>query len=255
MLGIIAGSGLQRLTHLENVRREIVRTPFGEPSCAVTLGELAGVEVAFINRHGYGHTLAPHQINFRANIWAMQKIGVTNVCAVGSVGSLSEDIQPGQLVVLSDMLDYTQGRKNTYYEGPDYPIVYTDMSEPFDGATRDHLICSAQGLGIDLIQDAVYACTDGPRLETRAEVRRMVGDGADVVGMTLVPEVILAKELALDYAAITVCTNYAAGVGQTRAHDLKQWRELRERSLAQVEHVLLSWVSLQDKACAMTEGQ
>ena len=129
------------------------------------------------------------------------------------------------------------------------------MSEQFDGATRDHLICSAQGLGIDLIQDAVYACTDGPRLETRAEVRRMVGDGADVVGMTLVPEVILAKELALDYAAITVCTNYAAGVGQTRAHDLKQWRELRERSLAQVEHVLLSWVSLQDKACAMTEGQ
>ena len=255
MLGIIAGSGLQRLTHLENVRREVVRTPFGEPSCAVTLGELAGVEVAFINRHGYGHTLAPHQINFRANIWAMQKIGVTNVCAVGSVGSLREDIQPGQLVVLSDMLDYTQGRKNTYYEGPDYPIVYTDMSEPFDGATRDHLICSAKGLGIELIQDAVYACTDGPRLETRAEVRRMVGDGADVVGMTLVPEVILAKELALDYAAITVCTNYAAGVGQTRAHDLKQWRELRERSLGQVEHVLLNWVTLQDKACALVEGQ
>lgn len=254
MLGIIAGSGLQRLTHLENVRREIVRTPFGEPSCAVTLGELAGVEVAFINRHGYGHTLAPHQINFRANIWAMQKIGVTNVCAVGSVGSLREDIQPGQLVVLSDMLDYTQGRKNTYYE-EDYPIVYTDMSEPFDGATRDHLICSAKGLGIELIQDAVYACTDGPRLETRAEVRRMVGDGADVVGMTLVPEVILAKELALDYAAITVCTNYAAGVGQTRAHDLKQWRELRERSLSQVEHVLLNWVTLQDKACALVEGQ
>lgn len=129
------------------------------------------------------------------------------------------------------------------------------MSEPFDGATRDHLICSAKGLGIELIQDAVYACTDGSRLETRAEVRRMVGDGADVVGMTLVPEVILAKELALDYAAITVCTNYAAGVGQTRAHDLKQWRELRERSLSQVEHVLLNWVTLQDKACALVEGQ
>ena len=249
MLGIIAGSGLQRLTQLENVRREIVRTPFGEPSCAVTLGELAGVEVAFINRHGYGHTLAPHQINFRANIWALQKIGVTNICAVGSVGSLVEAIQPGQLVVLSDILDYTQGRKNTYYEGPDYPIVYTDMSEPFHGATRDNLICSGQKLGIELVQDAVYACTDGPRLETRAEVRRMAGDGADVVGMTLVPEVILAKELALDYAAITVCTNYAAGVGQTRAHDLKQWRELRERSLTQVERLLFDWVQLQERSC------
>ena len=247
MLGIIAGSGLQRLSHLENVRREIVRTPFGEPSCAVTLGELAGVEIAFINRHGYGHTLAPHQINFRANIWAMQKVGVTNLCAVGSVGSLQEQILPGRLVVLSDILDYTQGRKNTYYEGPDYPIVYTDMSEPFDGASRDNLIASGQALGIDLVQEAVYACTDGPRLETRAEVRRMASDGADVVGMTLVPEVILAKELALDYAAITVCTNYAAGVGHTKAHDLKQWRELRERSLAQVESLLLKWVVLQNE--------
>ena len=100
------------------------------------------------------------------------------------------------------------------------------------------------------MQEAVYACTDGPRLETRAEVRRMVGDGADVVGMTLVPEVILAKELALDYAAITVCTNYAAGVGKTRAHDLKQWRELRERNLTQVEQLLFHWVRLQERSCA-----
>ena len=244
MLGIIAGSGLQRLNHLENVRREIVRTPFGETSCAITLGQLAGVDVAFLNRHGYGHTLAPHQINYRANIWALQKIGVQTVCAVGSTGSFLESIQPGQLIVPSDILDYTQGRKNTYFEGPDHPIVYTDMSEPFDVTVRANLIAAAQKLQLPVVSEAVYACTNGPRLETRAEVRRMVGDGAQVVGMTLVPEVILAKEIGLNYAAITVCTNYAAGVGDTQAHDLHQWRALREQSLAQVERVLLQWVAL-----------
>ena len=244
MLGIIAGSGLQRLNHLENIRREIVRTPFGETSCAITLGQLSGVEVAFVNRHGYGHTLAPHQINYRANIWALQKIGVQTVCAVGSTGSFLESIQPGQLIVPNDILDYTQGRKYTYFEGPDHPIVYTDMSEPFDMKIRANLIEAAQKLQLPVVTEAVYACTNGPRLETRAEVRRMVGDGAQVVGMTLVPEVILAKEIGLNYAAITVCTNYAAGVGDTQAHDLHQWRALREQSLAQVERVLLQWVAI-----------
>ncbi|MCE1176624.1 MAG: S-methyl-5'-thioinosine phosphorylase [Burkholderiales bacterium] len=244
MLGIIAGSGLQRLNHLENVRREIVRTPFGETSCAITLGQLAGVDVAFLNRHGYGHTLAPHQINYRANIWALQKIGVQTVCAVGSTGSFLESIQPGQLIVPSDILDYTQGRKNTYFEGPDHPIVYTDMSEPFDATVRANLIAAAQQLQLPVVSEAVYACTNGPRLETRAEVRRMTSDGAQVVGMTLVPEVILAKEIGLHYAAIAVCTNYAAGVGDTQAHDLHQWRALREQSLTRVEQLLLQWVAL-----------
>ena len=243
MLGIIAGSGLQRLNHLENIRREIVRTPFGETSCAITLGQLAGVDVAFLNRHGYGHTLAPHQINYRANIWALQKIGVQTVCAVGSTGSFLESIQPGQLIVPSDILDYTQGRKNTYFEGPDHPIVYTDMSEPFDVTVRANLIAAAQKLQLPVVSEAVYACTNGPRLETRAEVRRMLGDGAQVVGMTLVPEVILAKEIGLNYAAITVCTNYAAGVGDTQAHDLHQWRALREQSLTRVQQILLKWVA------------
>ncbi|MBS1175233.1 MAG: S-methyl-5-thioinosine phosphorylase [Burkholderiaceae bacterium] len=244
MLGIIAGSGLQRLNHLENVRREIVRTPFGETSCAITLGQLAGVDVAFLNRHGYGHTLAPHQINYRANIWALQKIGVQTVCAVGSTGSFLESIQPGQLIVPHDILDYTQGRANTYFEGPDHPIVYTDMSEPFDAVIRANLIAAAQKLQLPVVTEAVYACTNGPRLETRAEVRRMASDGAQVVGMTLVPEVILAKEIGLNYAAITVCTNYAAGVGDTQAHDLHQWRALREQSLTRVEQLLLQWVTL-----------
>lgn len=243
MLGIIAGSGLQRLTHLENIRREIVRTPFGETSCALTIGELAGVEVVFLNRHGYGHTLAPHQINYRANVWALQKLGAQQICAIGSTGSMVESIQPGQLILPEDVIDYSNGRSDTYFEGPNHPIVYTDFSEPFDLAARGILIEAARRAGEAIVADAVYACTNGPRMETRAEVRRMVSDGAQVVGMTLMPEAILARELGLSYAAITVCTNYAAGVGKNIAHDLNQWRALREQSLMKVERVLLQWVA------------
>jgi 5'-methylthioadenosine phosphorylase len=242
MLGIIAGSGLQRLTNLTNARREIMRTPFGDASCALTIGQMADVEVVFLNRHGYGHTLAPHQINYRANVWALQKMGVKTVCAIGSTGSLQLNIVPGQLILPHDAIDYTSGRYSTYYEGPDQPIVYTDVTEPFSVKVRDSLILAANQVGETLLTEAVYGCTNGPRLETRAEVRRMVNDGADVVGMTLMPEAVLARELGLPYAALTVCTNYAAGVGSGGLNDLQQWRTLREQSLARVEDVLLEWV-------------
>lgn len=244
MLGIIAGSGLGRLTHLTDVRREIVRTPFGETSCALTFGCLGNSEVAFINRHGYGHTLAPHQINYRANIWALQKVGVKTICAVGSVGSLSQEVKPGELILVSDAIDYTAGRKGTYFEGPDHPIVYTDVSELFSNEIRDSLVQAAERVGESLRTQVVYACTNGPRLETRAEVQRMARDGADVVGMTLMPEAVLAKELGLDYAALTVCTNYAAGVlnGGNQTCDLQEWRTLREQTLAKAERVLSEWV-------------
>lgn len=244
MLGIMAGSGLQRLTHLTNVRREIVRTPFGEASCALTIGQMGDVEVVFVNRHGYGHTLAPHQINYRANVWALQKIGVSTVCAIGSTGSLQANITPGELVLPHDAIDYTSGRHGTYYEGPDHPIVYTDVAQPFSDQVRQSLIQAAEKVGEALLTEAVYACTSGPRLETRAEVRRMVNDGADVVGMTLMPEAVLARELGLPYAALTVCTNYAAGVGHSGVHDLQQWRTLREQSLMRVENILLEWVRI-----------
>jgi 5'-deoxy-5'-methylthioadenosine phosphorylase len=242
MLGIIAGSGLQRLTELENVRREIVRTPFGETSCALTMGHLAGVEVIFLNRHGYGHTLAPHQINYRANLWALQKVGVMQICAIGSTGSLIEAIEPGQIVLPNDVIDYTCGRAGTYFEGPDHPIVYTDMAEPFDVGVRARLLKSVEQVGESVIADATYGCTNGPRLETRAEVKRMVSDGAHVVGMTLMPEAALARELDVPYAAVTVCTNYAGGIGGQDS-DLNQWRALREQTLSRVEKILMQWVT------------
>ncbi|MFZ1891879.1 MAG: S-methyl-5'-thioinosine phosphorylase [Formosimonas sp.] len=242
MLGIIAGSGLQRLNQMTNVRREIVRTPFGETSCALTIGQLSpGKEVVFLNRHGYGHTIAPHQINYRANIWALQKIGVTTICALGSSGSLDVSIEPGQLILPEDAIDYTNGRRGTYFEGPDNPIVYTDVSEIFSDDVRATLLDAASSAGEKLRADAVYACTNGPRLETRAEVRRMARDGANIVGMTLMPEAVLARELGVAYAAMTVCTNYAAGIRENELSDLQQWRTLREQSLLRVETILQHW--------------
>jgi purine nucleoside phosphorylase len=192
-LVIIAGSGLKRLTDLENVRREIVRTPFGDTSCALNFSELAGAEVVFLNRHGYGHTLAPHQINYRANIWALQKVGVKQLCAIGSTGSLSEAIAPSEIIMPDDVIDYTSGRIGSYYEGPDHPIVYTDMAELFDIEVRAKLLQAVKEAGEQVLTKAAYACTNGPRLETRSEVKRMFNDGAHIVGMTLVPEVVLAK--------------------------------------------------------------
>jgi 5'-methylthioadenosine phosphorylase len=244
MLGIIAGSGLQRLTDLKNVRREIVRTPFGDTSCALTFGEIAGKDVVFLNRHGYGHTLAPHQINSRANLWAMQKVGVTQICAIGSAGALVDTVEPGQIILPDDVIDYTAGRANTYFEGPDQPIVYTDMYEPFNPQLRANLQAAAAKANEHVITQATYACTNGPRLETRAEVRRMVQDGATIVGMTLMPEAVLAKELDLAYAAMTVCTNYTGENGTNASADLSQWRALRESSVKRVEKILLQWVML-----------
>lgn len=244
MLGIISGSGLQRLTHLEKVRREIVRTPYGEASCALTFGEISGVEVVFLNRHGYGHTLAPHQINYRANLWAMQKAGATQICAVGSVASLVESFEAGQIIIPDDVIDYTYGRSNTYFEGPSHSIAYTNMNEVFSSKLRENLIHAAKKSDEILIDQAIYACTNGPRLETRAEVQRMVRDGAHITGMTLMPEAVLAKELELPYAAMTICTNYAGDAGCQSEGDLEQWRLLREQSLARVEKILLQWVSV-----------
>jgi 5'-methylthioinosine phosphorylase len=247
MLGIIAGSGLTKLSDLTQVRREIVRTPFGDTSCAITFGVWHGADIAFINRHGYGHTLAPHQINYRANLWALQHVGVQAVCACSSVGSLSEAITPGQLVLPHDVLDYTQGRECTYFSGSSNEIAYTDMSQLFDERIRQQLQAACQSIqqtdDAPTLTQAVYACTNGPRLETCAEVLSMRQNGAQVVGMTLAPEGFLAKELGLPYAALSICTNYAAGVSGQAIGDIAQWQQLREKTWGKAQRAMAIWVT------------
>lgn len=211
MLAIIGGSGLTQLANLNVIRREVVRTPYGEPSGALTFGQLCEHPVVFLARHGYGHTIPPHRVNYQANLWALKEAGVEIIISVASVGGIRADMCPGTLVVPDQIIDYTWGRKSTFHEGTDEPVVHIDFTEPYDAAVRRRILAAAAAAGEKVFDGAVYAATQGPRLETAAEINRLERDGADVVGMTGMPEAALARELGIPYAAINVVANYAAG--------------------------------------------
>ena len=216
MLAIIGGSGLTKLANLDVTHREVMRTPYGDPSGAVTFGQLGGQPVAFLARHGYGHTIPPHEVNYRANLWALHKIGASGVVSVASVGSIRADLKPGDIVIPHQLIDYTWGRKSTYHEGCGVAVRHVDFTDPYDPALRQRLIEAAARAGITVSDAAVYAVTQGPRLETAAEIDRFERDGADLVGMTAMPEAVLARELGLPYAAINLVANYAAGRADSR---------------------------------------
>lgn len=215
MLAIIGGSGLSRLSTMDVDRREIMRTPYGEPSGPVIFGHLCGQPVVFIARHGYGHTIPPHAVNYRANIWALRHAGATEIVSVASVGGIHPDLVPGTLVVPHQIIDYTWGRVSTYYDTADGPVRHVDFTHPYDEALRQRILSAANEAGEKMLDGAVYAATQGPRLETAAEIDRLERDGADVVGMTGMPEAALARELSLPYAAINVVANHAAGRGDS----------------------------------------
>lgn len=216
MLAIIGGSGLTKLANLDVTHREVMRTPYGDPSGAVTFGQLGGQPVAFLARHGYGHTIPPHEVNYRANLWALHKIGASGVVSVASVGSIRADLKPGDIVIPHQLIDYTWGRKSTYHEGCGVAVRHVDFTDPYDPALRQRLIEAAARAGMTVSDAAVYAVTQGPRLETAAEIDRFERDGADLVGMTAMPEAVLARELGLPYAAINLVANYAAGRADSR---------------------------------------
>ncbi len=219
MIAIIGGSGLTQLANLEITRRQIVRTPFGEPSGPLTFGRIGGNEVAFLARHGYGHTLAPHEINYRANLWALQDRGATRVIAVCTVGGIASGLGAGMIAVPDQIIDYTWGRPSTYFEGAEQPVTHIDFTEPYDADTRQMAISAAAAAGVPVVDGGTYAATQGPRLETKAEIDRLERDGAAMVGMTGMPEAALARELELPYAALAVVVNPAAGRGAS-AHSV-----------------------------------
>ena len=211
MLAIIGGSGLSQLGNLKIELRKVARTPYGEPSGPLTFGRVGGRDVVFLARHGYGHTVAPHEVNYRANLWALKEEGVAGVVSVASVGGIRKDLGPGALVLPDQIIDYTWGRGSTFFEGADAPVTHIDFTEPYSSALRQRILDAAKSCREPVADGGVYAATQGPRLETAAEINRMERDGADVVGMTGMPEAVLARELGLEYAAIAVVANYAAG--------------------------------------------
>ncbi|NLO78955.1 MAG: S-methyl-5'-thioinosine phosphorylase [Xanthomonadaceae bacterium] len=215
-VAIIGGTGLTSLPGLEITRREVVHTPYGTPSGPITHGRYSGKEVMFLARHGYGHTIPPHRINYRANVWALKHLGVKRVIAVAAVGGITERMAPGVIAFPDQIIDYTWGRACTFFDVNLTQVTHIDFTYPYDAELRSILIEAARQAGIDHVDGGTYGATQGPRLETAAEIRRMRQDGCEVVGMTGMPEAALARELGLCYATCAVVSNWAAGVrGET----------------------------------------
>ncbi len=216
MLAIIGGTGLTQLANLKITHRQVMRTPYGEPSGSITFGTINQHEVMFLARHGYGHTIPPHEVNYRANMWALRDEGATRVIAATSVGGIRPDLTPGTLAVPDQIIDYTHGRDFTYFDGKDRPVTHIDFTKPYNEQLRQLILEAAKRAGVPCVNKGVHAVTQGPRLETAAEINRLERDGADMVGMTGMPEAALAKELGLAYATIAVVVNYGAGRGTSR---------------------------------------
>jgi 5'-deoxy-5'-methylthioadenosine phosphorylase len=247
VLGIIGGTGLTQLSNLELTRRQVVRTPYGDPSGALTFGKLNGRDVVFLARHGYGHTIPPHEVNYRANIWALSSAGAQQVISVASVGGIRTDLAPGTLAVPHQLLDYTWGRKHTFFEGPDQPVTHVDFTHPYCDKLRDRMLKAAAAVGQTIVNGGVYAASQGPRLESAAEIDRLERDGADMVGMTGMPEASLAREIGLRYAAVAVVVNHAAGRGESSdAIHLDQINVVLQAAMVKVRTLLEKLVESDD---------
>ncbi len=239
MLAILGGSGLTEFATLRIDRKQIVRTPFGEPSGPLTYGHVGETEVVFLARHGYGHTLAPHEINYRANLWALHSRGVKRVLSVCTVGGITAEFTAGAIAVPDQIIDYTWGRKSTFFEGAEQPVVHVDFTHPYDEPTRELLLAAAREAGESVVPRGTYAAVQGPRLETAAEVNRLDRDGAHLVGMTGMPEAALARELGLAYAALAVVANPAAGrAGSREAISLEKIGQVVDVAMGRVRRII-----------------
>lgn len=209
-IAIIGGSGVYDPGILANIYERSIDTPYG--TAVLKIGTYQGEEIGFMSRHGEKHSLPPHRVNYRANIWALKTLQVERVLATAAVGTLNPDFKPGQFVIVNDFLDFTKNRSYTFFEGEEMGVVHTDFTTPYCPELRQILFQTASELGIKAHDGGVYACTEGPRFETPAEIGMIRQLGGDLVGMTNVPEVILAHELGLCYSLIAMVTNMAAGI-------------------------------------------
>lgn len=237
-LGVIGGSGLYALPGVTNATRQVVATPWGEPSAPVVVGDFAGKRVAFLARHGEAHSVLPHRVNYRANLWALHALGVQAVIGVNAVGGIRADCGPRTLVVPDQLIDYTHGRATSYADAEGAEVRHIDFSEPYTQALRLRLLAAARAAGVAMIDGGCYGATQGPRLETRAEIARLRRDGCDLVGMTGMPEAALARELGLDYACLALVANFAAGCGEEAAISIDEIFAHLAAATAQVPGIL-----------------
>ncbi len=247
MLAIIGGRGLTELANLKITHRQVMRTPYGEPSCAFLFGTLNQHEVIFLARHGYGYTIPPHLVNYRANLWALREQGVMDVVSVATVGGIREDLTPGTLVLPDQIIDYTHGRDSTYFDSRNMSYSNIDFSQPYSQSMRKRILRSAARVDEFCLDGGVYAATQGPRLDSLAEINRYERDGADMVGMTGMPETALAMELDMNYATIAVVANYAAGRGDSQQGiNMEALNATAEAAMGRVRAILECVVNCHD---------
>ena len=209
-IAIIGGTGVYNPGMLDQISTLTVDTPFGVITCQT--GSYAGKRVAFIPRHGSQHSIPPHLINYRANIWALKKLGVRQILATTAVGSLNPEMKPGDFVLPDQFIDFTKQRVSTFYEGGERGVVHVDVTSPYCSKLRHKVAELAQKLNLPVVDGGCYVCTEGPRFETAAEIRSYKLLGGDVVGMTGVPEAVLAREAEMCYVTVSMVTNFAAGI-------------------------------------------
>ena len=212
-LAVIGGTGVYALGELADVETHQPVTPYGAPSGPIRVGTYAGKRVAFLARHGEGHSLPPHKVNYRANLQRLKDIGAQRVLAINAVGGITDHYGPRVIGCPDQIIDYTWGRISTLCEEPGTDVLHVDFTEPYTASLRRDVLAAAQRCGIAMVDGGCYGATQGPRLETRAEIVRMRRDGCDLVGMTGMPEAGLARELGLDYACLALVANWAAGCG------------------------------------------
>lgn len=243
MIGLIGGSGLSQLDGLVLEQQMQRETPFGEPSAPLMIGKFAGKDVAFLPRHGEHHTIAPHLINYRANIWAMHQLGVDQIVGVAYVGGITEAYKPGTIALPDQLIDYSWGRESSFASEDFSADKHIDFTYPFDETLRQQIELAANSEEMNVIDGGTYAVTQGPRLETAAEIRRLKNDGADMVGMTAMPEAVLARELNIAYASIAVVANHAAGLS-SHPLTIEAILETMEGSMSEVHRLLKAVIPL-----------
>lgn len=239
-IAIIGGTGLDQLVSLQGTRSEKISTPYGEPSNALTTGNLDSNEIVFLPRHGETHNIAPHNINYRANLWALKEQGVTHIVAVNAVGGITEKMSPEKIVFPHQIIDYTYSREHTFSDENADEVIHVDFSQPYSESMREVFLRIAAEQAIQCEAEAVYGAAQGPRLETAAEIQRMQNDGCDIVGMTGMPEASLARELELEYACCALVVNWAAGKGDDETITMEVIEQHMKLGMASVYQLLSS---------------
>ncbi len=242
-IAVIGGTGLYQLDGLEEIERLKLSTRWGEPSSEIIITKKDEQQIAFLARHGLQHNIPPHKVNYRANLWALKECGVKKIIAVAAVGGITSDMSPQTLVVPEQIIDYTYAREHTFFADDLDEVTHIDFTEPYSAELRKALIDSALGQFTDIRSGGVYAATQGPRLETAAEIERLKRDGANIVGMTGMPEAALARELGMEYACLGLVVNWAAGCAGTRLIDHAEMQAVVDKGMLKLKAVLINALS------------